>query len=106
MEYTGVVHWTRKLKRISRKIVNYTSHIQFLQACMESNRIPYGFIVKWQPACLPTSQDNGKIDETLHEASMKLMEASLSHNLNGLQEYQHQEAKLWKTFQEKPLMHN
>ena len=80
-----IITYTRKARKLEKRIVKTTSHITFLDTCLEQNLIPKGFTLKWSPSFQETNGEGEKIQNILRHSSTRLIEETSKHNRDLLE---------------------
>ena len=71
-----IITYTRKARKLEKRIVKTTSHITLLDTCVEQNLIPKGFMLKWSPSFQETNGEGEKIQNILRHSSTRLILSS------------------------------
>ena len=80
MNKANEIQITRKLRRITRKIIHTESHIQFLKKCVNEEITPKGFRLRWRSAYESDETEKKSIHTILQAASGKLVTKAIEHN--------------------------
>ena len=82
MDTQKEIIYSRKLKKLTRKVEKTLSHIRFLKECISMKLVPYGFQVNWHPAFVPSTHSAERIHQTLRNASLNLMEDTMEQYIS------------------------
>ena len=63
-----------RLRKIREKINRYESHKQFVTECREKKLVPSGFRLKWRMDFDTSKEEERRMEEILHRASLSLLE--------------------------------